>query len=119
MFRVGRGTRFATWVSHSKEGLELTLDNLEQRLGIASRYRRLFGRLLEIVQEEGWLAGRAGRWRVVKVPGVPGSLEHLEQLRKRFPAAESELELLGRSAGALTDVLRRGVRSVRAALPLR
>jgi acyl transferase domain-containing protein/NADPH:quinone reductase-like Zn-dependent oxidoreductase len=88
-----------------KIGDRVTVDALADRLGIVPRYRRLLGRLLEILGETGVLRPETDAWTVLT--SVPASTPdiRLETLRRRHPEASAELTLTERCGGALAEVL--------------
>ena len=80
---------------------------LAERLGVVSRHHRLFGRLLAILAEAGWLSRDQQGWRVVR-PFVDRQPEQESvRLARECPAgAAPEIELVGRVAGELAEALR-------------
>ena len=85
----------------------MTEGEIAERLGVVGRHRRLFGRLLEILAEAGWLVRESQGWRVERqfVEQWPGRT--LERLELDCPRrAVPELELTGRVAKHLAKALR-------------
>ena len=87
-------------------GERLVPGALADQLAVLPRHRRLFGRLLEMIAEDGLLQPLDGGYEVLDVP-VPSDPEARRAgLLVRFPAGRVELELAGRCGRALADVLR-------------
>ena len=87
-------------------GERLVPGALADQLAVLPRHRRLFGRLLEMIAEDGLLQPLDGGYEVLDVP-VPSDPEaRRAELLVRFPAGRVELELAGRCGRALADVLR-------------
>ncbi|MBF0102121.1 MAG: SDR family NAD(P)-dependent oxidoreductase [Desulfobacterales bacterium] len=82
-------------------------DRLAEDLGVISRHRRLFRRLLEIFGEDGFLKPSEDRfWQVMALPDWPDPEATLSALLAQYPMAQTELNLLGRCGNRLADVLR-------------
>ena len=79
---------------------------LANQLGIAPRHQRLFARLLAILADAGWLARQPTGWRVIRRFEATRPEDDLERLRRSFPDAAAELELIGRVGSELADALR-------------
>ena len=87
------GTRFSTAL-------------IAKELGIIDRHRRLFGRMLDILAEEGVLRKVESDWEVIIAPQEMNPSEHLRLLLDRYLPAEAELTLLGRCGSRLVPALR-------------
>jgi len=96
---------FCGW--HLRRGDRVTAEQLFERLSIAPPFRRLFGRLLQILEDEGVL-GKVGpaHWVVAKQPELEPAASLQTQLEREHPACDAELTLLGRCGPRLADVLR-------------
>ena len=82
-------------------------DEIAARLGVVERHRRLFGRLLEILGEAGWLARENQLWRVERPFVEQWPARTLDRLVLDCPrGAKPELELTGRVAKYLDKALR-------------
>ena len=79
---------------------------LAQRLRIAPRHHRLFGRLLAILAEAGHLAGDAQALTVQRVLPSVDPATQLERLGAEFPCGLVELEFTGRVAAEFAEALR-------------
>jgi acyl transferase domain-containing protein/SAM-dependent methyltransferase len=91
----------------AEAGDRASRDALAASLGIAPRHLRLFGRLLEILAEDGVLAADAsGAIEVLRPPAEGDGDRALDALLERFPATRAELALVRRSARSLAGVLR-------------
>lgn len=80
-------------------------DALAERLGIVPAQRRLFRRLLQMLQEEGWLQLDGRRLQVLHNPAAESAADLYGHLSARYPAAADEIGLLGRCGERLADVL--------------
>jgi acyl transferase domain-containing protein/acyl-CoA synthetase (AMP-forming)/AMP-acid ligase II/acyl carrier protein/ubiquinone/menaquinone biosynthesis C-methylase UbiE len=89
-----------------RAGVVLTEAALMNRLGIAAGYRRLLGRLLAILGEDGWLERNGSGWVVARQVLPPSPAALLEKLTAQFPTCTAELTLASRCGQALADVLR-------------
>jgi acyl transferase domain-containing protein/acyl carrier protein len=79
---------------------------LAERLRVAPRHRRLFGRLLAILAEAGHLARYADGWTVVRAWPDTRAQTLLRALQAEFPCGAAELEFTGRVAPELAQALR-------------
>ncbi len=75
------------------------------RLGILDKYRRLYSRMLEILEEGKYLARQTDGWRVLRAPS-PDCAAHAQAAAARFPDYKEEFGLLTRCGQALPQVLR-------------
>ena len=92
------------WVP--QEGEAYDVDELAQSLGVVDVHRRLFGRLLEILAEEGVLQIDGSRCVVATGITSAANPEHMRSLLvDRFTECVAELELLGRCGSKLSGVL--------------
>jgi acyl transferase domain-containing protein/acyl carrier protein len=89
-----------------KVGGVFSTDGLAADLGIAPRHRRLFGRLLEMLEEDGALAKTVSGWRVTRLPDVPDPRFLASEIRDRYPQFEGEVALLEVCGVPLSSVLR-------------
>ncbi len=87
-------------------GQQLGVDMLLARLGDAERHRRLIGRLLQILHEDGLLQPAGAGWSVTRTPAVADPDQQWEALMRAYPAMSAEITLTGRCARQLSDVLR-------------
>jgi acyl transferase domain-containing protein/trans-aconitate methyltransferase/acyl carrier protein len=79
---------------------------LAATLGVVPRHRRLFGRLVEILAEDGWIEPAGSAWRVVRTPETSDPEAIVSGLLARFPPCRAELEFTARGGSALAGVLR-------------
>ena len=79
---------------------------LAQRLRIAPRHHRLFGRLLAKLAQAGHLAGDAQALTVQRVLPSVDPATQLERLGAEFPCGLVELEFTGRVGAEFTQALR-------------
>jgi acyl transferase domain-containing protein/NADPH:quinone reductase-like Zn-dependent oxidoreductase/NAD(P)-dependent dehydrogenase (short-subunit alcohol dehydrogenase family) len=81
---------------------------LAQRLGVAPRYERLLGRLLDILAEDGWLQPEPEGWRVARV-WPEGDAHALDAMRSallaRHPRSRARIELAARCGPQLAQIL--------------
>ena len=95
------------WAWH--EGERFTAEALAGRLGVIPAHRRLLGRLLEILEEEGFLRRDGTEWTVERTGLVPdaGALAgRLAELLAVHPACRGQLTLVGRCGASLVEALR-------------
>ena len=89
-----------------RSGESWTRDGLEKQLGLIPRHRRLLGRLLNILVEDGFLRKEAENFQIVTDATASEPVISAEDLARRHPACEAEIRLTERCAGRLLDVLR-------------
>ncbi|MFN3647966.1 MAG: amino acid adenylation domain-containing protein [Armatimonadota bacterium] len=87
-------------------GRRVTRHALAAELDIADRHRRLFHRLLEILEEEGVLERQHALWIVREQPESGSPDGRCAELIARYPTCRAELELLRRCGAHLAEVLR-------------
>lgn len=78
---------------------------LADRLGVVPAQRRLFGRMLEVLAEEGTLRRQGEAW-MVNSAATASAPANLETLRARYPEHVAELTLATRCGEHLTAILR-------------
>jgi len=87
-------------------GESVTSAALMERLRVAGQHRRLLGRMLEMLEEDGLLAARGSAWEVI-ASAPTGDAEPLRaDLVTRFPSGDAELTVTGRCGSKLAEVLR-------------
>lgn len=79
--------------------------DLADRLNVPLRHRRLFARMLEILQEDGVVQQNAGIWRVAQVPAEDAEA-FADEMLAVHPDGAAELTLTRRCGRALADVMR-------------
>lgn len=84
----------------------IDLDVLRRKLGILDRHTRLLTRMLDVLAEDGFLAGAAEGWRVLRVPEATDPAARQADLISTYPMCRAELALTGRCGERLADVLR-------------
>ncbi|MBP5976712.1 SDR family NAD(P)-dependent oxidoreductase [Brasilonema sp. CT11] len=84
----------------------VSTETLAQQLGVVSVHRRLLGRLLEILAEEGVLRWVDDQWEVCCIPSIEEPIEIWKAVLDQFSAYQAELMLLGRCGQKLAPVLR-------------
>ncbi|HYX18244.1 MAG TPA: SDR family NAD(P)-dependent oxidoreductase [Nostoc sp.] len=80
-------------------------ETLAEQLGVVSEHRQLFGRLLEILAEEGVLRRFGDQWEVCRIPSVKEPIETWKAALAQFSGYQAELMLLGRCGQNLALVL--------------
>jgi acyl transferase domain-containing protein/acyl carrier protein len=99
-----RGLRRLGW--EPAAGEDVHADALADRLKVLPRHRRLFGRLLAILAEGGWLS-RAGDAFVVGRPLADLEPDGaLAQLAQTHPSGSAEIEMTRRAGAELAEALR-------------
>ena len=89
-----------------KVGEAAGTEQLAKVCGVAPRYQMLFARLLEILSEEGVLSRQNDTWTVLRVPEATQPAATIQDLQRRFPEFEGELEMTARCANSLAATLR-------------
>lgn len=79
---------------------------LADRLRVVPRHRRLFGRLLAILNEAGQLERSDSGWTVTRALATVQPARTLVELQTAHPCGEVELEFTGRVAGEFAQALR-------------
>jgi acyl transferase domain-containing protein len=92
------------WQPHA--GDAVAAQSLAERLRVAPRHRRLFGRLLEILAEAGHLLPTAQGWTVAHPLPTVEPAPQLSRLHERFPTGAVEAAFTGRVAAELANALR-------------
>ncbi len=88
-----------------RAGQRVSAASLAERLGVVDRYRRLFERLLQILEEDGLLRRTGEGWEVAREP-VAGDLEAQRAvLAARYADRGAELAFTGRCGPRLAEVL--------------
>lgn len=100
---IVKALRQLGWAFHLGESV--SVDSLSTCLGVVAPHRRLLGRILAILAEDGFLRQTASGWDVVAVPSPADPDILLSELVARYPAYEAELTLTGRCGAALAGVL--------------
>lgn len=88
---------------NAKKGF--TTESLAGRLGIASRHRRLFARLLAILSEAGYLESTDNGWRVREAPAPEALQADVQGLKARFTSLPPQVALVEHCGPALAGVL--------------
>jgi len=91
-----------------RPGESVTAVALADQLAVVPGHRRLFGRLLAILAEEGWLKREGEGWRVAKalVPPTSDLQAEAVALANRIPAGSAETAMTARCGDRLDEVLR-------------
>ncbi|MEO8057468.1 MAG: SDR family NAD(P)-dependent oxidoreductase [Burkholderiales bacterium] len=103
------------WAPVIGEGV--TAHALAERLGVAARHHRLFGRLLTILEEAGHLRRSEPGWTVLRQLGAVQPSQRWERLNAEFPGGGAELELTGRVAERFAEALRGEVEPMQLLFP--
>lgn len=93
-----------------KPGQRLSAETLVSSLGIQARYRRLTGRLLEILSTTGFVQKIDAEWEVKQVPGPETDQDKLktewQSLLSEYPESKGQVTLTGQCGQSLAGVLR-------------
>jgi len=89
-----------------QEGGSFTSVDLLQRLGIASRHFRLVGRMLELLEQSGYLGRTDMQWHVREAPPTSSVVEQWRSLALAHPECHAELNLVRRCGSRLVEFLR-------------
>ena len=87
-------------------GERISTGQLADRLGVANQHRRMLGRLLEILYEEGMLGRADSAWEVLSPLQYDDPQKRCASLLSQHPDCDAELTLLGRCGQHLAEVLR-------------
>jgi acyl transferase domain-containing protein/acyl carrier protein len=87
-------------------GRTFTTAELADRLGVIERHRRLLGRFLEILTEDGDLRRQADGWELTRPATFADPLQTWKQALADHPASYPDLMLLHRCGQALAPTLR-------------
>lgn len=87
----------------------ITVDSLAEKLRVPLRFHRFFGRIVQILAEEGYLERSGLGWRVVTLPDPVDMPTLLVTTLNRHPEWVGELTLAGRCGESLGRVLRGGI----------
>ncbi len=83
-----------------------TTVGLAQKLGVLEKYYLLFGRLLEILSEDGILKKVDQGWEVIQIPMILNPQAQWEKLVSVYQEGTAELTLIGRCGMQLASVLK-------------
>jgi acyl transferase domain-containing protein/NADPH:quinone reductase-like Zn-dependent oxidoreductase/NAD(P)-dependent dehydrogenase (short-subunit alcohol dehydrogenase family)/acyl carrier protein len=92
-----------------RKGERATRTELVERFGVSRTHGRLFGRLLEMLAEEGYLRRENQSWTVLRADPAPSEEElagRVADLVRELPSCQAQLTLLERCGANLADVLR-------------
>lgn len=81
-------------------------DDLCKQLGVTPRHRRLFRRMLDILQEDGRVVPDGGQWRILTAFSEKPAPVPFKALLQEHPDATAELTMLHRCGTSLPEVLR-------------
>ena len=79
---------------------------LANRLSIDKQHDRLFGRMIEILHEEGLLKRVGSDWEIIMVPEMIDPNKQIQTLIDKYPACEAQLSLVKKCGQNLSDLLR-------------
>jgi acyl transferase domain-containing protein len=85
---------------------DFTLFSLADDLGVVERHRRLLGRFLQILAEEGILGGHGEEWEVLVSPVTTDVDKRAGELLKKYPDYDVEVNLTRRCGEQLAALLR-------------
>ncbi len=88
------------------QGATFSAGTAADSLGIAAGHRRLFGRMLSMLAEVGYLRADGGCGEVLQVPPPTNPDELSDRLLHEYPAGRAEVTLLRRCGRQLARVLR-------------
>lgn len=90
----------------ASEGHCFTTESAARDLQVAARYRRLLGRIFEVLAEDGYLAREGSLWSVVRMPVKQKPETELATLLRDYPACSAELMLVGRCGRHFAEAMR-------------
>lgn len=88
-----------------RAGQQFTSGAVMERCGILDRHRRLLGRMLEMLEEDGWLKRTATGWIVERAPVVVDTASVARTLVQQFPEARAEFTMTVRCGEHLAEAL--------------
>ncbi|MBI3243488.1 MAG: SDR family NAD(P)-dependent oxidoreductase [Chloroflexi bacterium] len=90
-----------------KVGQRVAAESLAKELGVLDQHRRLLGRFLEMLAEDGVLRATGSGWEVVKVaaPTESALQARYDSLLKQYPAFDAELAFAQRCGSQLAGAL--------------
>jgi acyl transferase domain-containing protein/SAM-dependent methyltransferase len=100
------GEAFARLGWAPRSGDRFSADELQRRLGIIDRHRRLLRRMLNILAEDGNLRADGDHWVIVRPLERRDAAAMQAELAVRFPQCEVELSVIGRCGPHVAEVLR-------------
>ncbi len=89
-----------------KLGQRFALDDLMAQLDVQARHRRLFERMLLMLEQDGALAQNENAWQVVSAPPLQETARAMNELLAKYPACRSELIITKRCCEGLAEALR-------------
>ncbi|NJR16078.1 MAG: SDR family NAD(P)-dependent oxidoreductase [Calothrix sp. CSU_2_0] len=98
-------------------GEEFSVAIAIQKMDIISNQERLFNRLLQILEEEGFLKRSAEKWQVLTRLNYPENIDYFTKLHQTYPNATAELNLLNRCTNNLAKVLQGKIEAVQLLFP--
>jgi len=99
------------------KGQAIAPDVLRKRLGVVSEHARLFGRLLEILEHDGFLLRSAHGWTVARKPRLPEAAAMWKALAGRLTESHASTTLLQRCGSRLARLLRGEANSLEVLFP--
>jgi acyl transferase domain-containing protein len=101
-----------------RPGDRVTGSGLASRLGIATSHERLFGRILQMLAEDGIVAGGSGgTWEVKRLLPRSDAESEAATIETRFPTCGVEIGFIRRCGRALADALRGRVEALELLFP--
>jgi len=88
-----------------RPGELVSAPSLANQLRVTQRHRRLFARVLEMLEEERILIREGSSWRISGMLSEKNPRQLLAETLERFPECETELAILGRCGERMADVL--------------
>ncbi|MFN8009502.1 MAG: class I SAM-dependent methyltransferase [Terriglobia bacterium] len=101
---VVRAFRQLGW--EMKVGERIRLGTKAEEWGVLERHRRLLGRMLEILEQDGYLKREEETWEVRRIPEGWEPAEELSKLMEQYPGSAVELEMTGRCGQRFAEALR-------------
>ena len=87
-------------------GRRISVEFVAAELGVVDRHRRLLGRILGMLAEDGLLKPAGDGWEVARVPEGPEVAARVSRLATAFPGCAAQLRLVERCGEQLGPVLR-------------
>jgi len=87
-------------------GERVSVAGLAEASGVAGQHHRLLGRMLQILEEDGFARRSGDGWEILRPLPEDDPEASWRDLMRRFPASEGELAVAGRCGERVADVMR-------------
>ena len=88
-----------------RPGERIAAASLASRLKVKPQFKRLLGRMLDILTEDGVLRRKNGEWEILSVPERGDPENQARELMEHYPAFEAEMTFMRRCGQQLAEAL--------------